>query len=75
MPEDLGDKGITKEWTQSLVMPLPKRGNLKVRIIVPSAYSAIPARLCSELSPTDSRPRLRNCWQKNKQVLDQAGAQ
>ena len=42
-----------------------------VRTIVPST---IPARSCSKLSPTHSRPRLRNCWQKTKQVLDQAGA-
>ena len=28
------------------------------------------------MSPFDVfMPRLRNCWQKNKQVLDQAGAQ
>ena len=42
------------------------------------AQLAIPARSysdVSELSLNDSRPRLRNCWQKTKQVLDQAGAQ
>ena len=33
----LETKKWPKEWTQSLVMPLPKRGNLKVRIIVPLA--------------------------------------
>ena len=37
--------------------------------------SVVPARSCSELSSTDLRPRLRKCWQKSKQVLDQAGAQ
>ena len=32
-------------------------------------------RSCSALSSANSSPRLRNCWQKNKQVLDLAGAQ
>ena len=52
----------TKEWTKEWTQSL---------IIL----FAIPARSCSRLSSTNSRPRLRNCWQKTKQVLDQAGAQ
>ena len=40
-----------------------------------NTISLISHPTCSELSSTDSRPRLRNCWQKTKQVLDQAGAQ
>ena len=63
-----------KEWTQSVVIPLPKKGNL---MLGPN-YRAIrlishPSKIVLQVS--DSRPRLRNCWQKNKQVLDQAGAQ
>ena len=29
MQEDLGDKGMEKEWTQPLIIPLPKKGNVK----------------------------------------------
>ena len=29
MPEDLGDEGLAKEWTQLLIIPSPKKGNLK----------------------------------------------
>ena len=29
MPEDLGNKGMVKEWTQLLVIPLQEKGNLK----------------------------------------------
>ena len=29
MPEDLGNKGMAKEWTQLLVIPLQEKGNLK----------------------------------------------
>ena len=70
----------TKEWPRSghgrssYIYQL-KASSSKVITIVPSALSAIPARSFSEISSTDSRPRLRNCWQKNKLVLDQAGAQ
>ena len=52
-----------------------KANSSNVRTIVPSAYSSTPARSFSELPPSDSRPRLKNCWQKNKQASDQAGAQ
>ena len=31
MQEDLGDEGMAKEWTQPLIIPLPKKGNLKQR--------------------------------------------
>ena len=63
-----------KKWTQTLVIPLPKKGNLKQcqshRTI---SLISHPSKIVLQVS--DSRPRLRNCWQKNKQVLDQAGAQ
>ena len=67
-------KDWPKECTQSVVIPLPKKGNL---MLGPN-YRAIrlishPSKIVLQVS--DSRPRLRNCWQKNKQVLDQAGAQ
>ena len=62
-----------KEWTQSLVIPLPKKGNHKqcynYRII---SLIGCPSRI---IILNRSRPRLRNCWEKNKRVLDQAGAQ
>ena len=29
MPEDLGDEGVAKGWRQLLVIPLPKKGNVK----------------------------------------------
>ena len=64
------------EWTQSLVIPLPQKGSLKqcqnYRTINLISH---PRKSCSELSSADSRQRLRNCWLKNKQVLDQARAQ
>ena len=51
----LETKKWPKEWTQSLVIPLPKKQTKKatssnVETIVPSAKSAIPARPCFELS-------------------------
>ena len=63
-----------KEWTQSLVIPSPQKGHLK-QYKNYCIISLISHLTCSELSSTDSRPRLRNCWQKNKQVLNQARAQ
>ena len=52
-----------KEWARSLVIPLPKKGKLEqcqnYRII--SLISDPSIRPCSDLSSTDSRPRLRNC--------------
>ena len=50
-----------------------KSTSSNAKTIVPSTQLTIPARSCSELSSTDSRPRLRNCWQKR--FSDQAGAQ
>ena len=29
MPEDLGNEEMAKEWTQSFVIRLPKKGNFK----------------------------------------------
>ena len=55
-----------KKWAQSLVIALPKKDNLKQ---CKNYQDHAPS-----LSSTDSRSRLRNCCQRNKQVLDQAGA-
>ena len=85
MSEDLEDEGMVEgvdTITRRTVPPKNNNNNNKqthktscsVEIIVPSAYSTVPARVCSGLS-TDSRPTPKNCGQKKKQVLDQAGAQ
>ena len=63
-----------KEWTQSLAIPLPKKGNLKQcqnyrTISLISHPSKIMLRVIL------NQPRPRTCWQKNKPVLDQTGAQ
>ena len=68
MQEGLGDEGIAE--------PLPKKGNLKQY----QSYRTIslishPSEIMLSLSSIDSRQRLRRCWEKNKLVLDQAGAQ
>ena len=67
-----------KEWTQALVTHLPKKGNpeeCQNYRIISLTSQIITAISISQLSSTDSKSRLRNCWQKNKPVIDQAGAQ
>ena len=77
MPEDLGDKGMAEEMATVA-------HHTSTRKRQPQATSELfyhqpnqPSQqdYAAKLSSTDSRPRLRNCWQKNRQVLDQAGAQ
>ena len=65
-------KEYPKEWTRSLVIPLPKKGNLKQCQNRTISLLLIPARSCSELTYSRSRPR--NCKQKSEQVSDLAGA-
>ena len=48
-----------KEWTQSLVIPVPKKGNLEQC----QNYRTIthPSEIMLRVVFNDSRPRLRNC--------------
>ena len=57
-----------KEWTQSLIIPLPKKGNLKQCQNYHTINLISHPSMIKELSSTDSRPKLRNFWQKNTQV-------
>ena len=59
-----------------LVIHLPKKDNLKqcqnYHIVSLISHSS---KIMLRVILSHSRPRLGNCWQKKKQVLDQAGAQ
>ena len=68
----LETKEQPKEWTQSLIVPLPKEAaSSNVRAVVPSAWSAVPARSCWViLNPGASHPAFRQmgiCPTKNLQ--------
>ena len=61
--QKIGDtKEWLKQWTQSLVIPLPQKGNLKQRK-KDRTISLIshPSEIMLRVVFNDSRPRLRNC--------------
>ena len=76
-PEKIWEtKEWLKEWTQSLVTPLIKNGNLKqcqnyrtVNLI------SHPSKIMLRVILFGLKGKQRNCWQKSKQVSDQAGVQ
>ena len=68
MPEDQGDEGMAKG-----VDTIARHTFTKER--QPQAMSELSYHQPTQLSSPDSRLRLRNYWQKNKHILDQAGAQ
>ena len=62
-------------WTQSLVITLPKKGNLQLcQNYRPSALSAIPVRSSWRSSSTNSSQKQKRSLQKSKQVSEPEGA-
>ena len=76
MAEDLGIEGMAEGVDTIACHTFTKEGQ-------PQAMSGLSYRLPSQpfeqddfrVILTDSRPKLRNSWQKNKQVLNHAEAQ
>ena len=65
-----------KEWTHSLVIPLPKRGNFKqcqnYRTI---SLISHPSKIMLRVILNRLKAKAEKLLAENKQVLDQAGAQ
>ena len=77
MQEDLGDGGMAEGVGTIARHTFTKERQLQAMSELLYHYPNQPSQqyiLCSELSSSDARQRLRNCWQKNKQVLNQAEA-
>ena len=76
MPENLRDEGMAEG-----VNTIPPQKKKKKKGNVKQYQNYLTISLISHPSKTVLRvmlsrlPRLRNCWQKTKQVLDQVGAQ
>ena len=78
MTEDCETKEWPKEWTQLLVIPLPRKGNLKQceNYLTISTISH-PSETMHQVivSRLKAKTEVKACWKKNKQVLDQAKIQ